>query len=167
MPRFLGQKFGVVPWISMYMLYSSHTATGEPPPSPGWPVEPVEPLEPPTGRILTGKILRPPILSVISSSEATQQRSTWSHKKKFNETVVPLPRLFLMLSMMPQNRCTAKENKLIALLRNEDWIVFVMSIVVGPCHSGCLTLAAFNCCRKMSGTYLIFTSCNINFLFVY
>ena len=43
---------------------------------------------------------------------------TLSHLKSFIESAVPPIRLFLMIIMMPLKRCVAKENYLIALLRN-------------------------------------------------
>ena len=53
-------------------------------------------------------------------------------KKRFIESVVPLLRLFLMLGMMPLERCVATENDLIALLGNEARHQFLMSIEAGP-----------------------------------
>ena len=52
---------------------------------------------------------------------------TLSHLKSFIESVVPPIRLFLMIIMMPLKRCVAKENYLIALLRNEARNNFLMS----------------------------------------
>ena len=52
----------------------------------------------------------------------------WSRKKLF----VPLLRLFLMLGMMPLERCVATEYDCIALLSNEAWNQFLLSIVAGP-----------------------------------
>ena len=44
---------------------------------------------------------------------------TLSHLKSFIESELPPIRLFLMIIMKPLKRCVAKENYLIALLRNE------------------------------------------------
>ena len=57
-------------------------------------------------------------------------------KKSVIETVLPLLRLSLMLSMMPLEMCEATKNYLTALLRNEAWNKFVMSIVAGVLNSG-------------------------------
>ena len=42
--------------------------------------------------------------------------------------MMPLLRLYLMFSMMSIERCVATENKFIAVLRNEAWNKFVMSM---------------------------------------
>ena len=58
-------------------------------------------------------------------------QTTWSHKNIFIGTVVLFMRLFIMLSVMPLERCVATKNDFIAHLRNEARNTFVMSIVAG------------------------------------
>ena len=57
----------------------------------------------------------------------TLHSGTLPHLKSFIESEVPPIRLFLMIIMMPLKRCVAKENYLIALLRNEARNNFFMS----------------------------------------
>ena len=52
---------------------------------------------------------------------------TLSHIKSFLVSAVPHIRLFLVIIMMLLKRCVAKENYLIALLRNEATNKFLMS----------------------------------------
>ena len=83
-----------------------------------------------------------------------------SHLKSFIESAVPPIRLYLMINMMTLKRCVAKENYLIALLRNEARNIFLMS---GPWLSiGKLLLLSFSAPRWRC-CYLIFSSCNIKF----
>ena len=49
---------------------------------------------------------------------------TFSLLKSFIESAVPPIRLFLMIIIIPLKKCVAKENYLIALLRNEARIFF-------------------------------------------
>ena len=60
-------------------------------------------------------------------------QTTWCHEKGFIESVVHLLRLFLMLGMMPLDRCVATENDLIALLRNKARNKKNMSLAAGLC----------------------------------
>ena len=80
-------------------------------------------------------LLSKPIIAFRKVYKNTHKMDIFSkraHKKCFIETVVPLLRLFLMLSMMLLEMCVATENDFIALLRNEAWNKFVMLIVAGP-----------------------------------
>ena len=52
--------------------------------------------------------------------------------ESFIESEVPHIRLFLMLSMMLLKGWVATENVLTALLGNEVWSKFLMSIEAGP-----------------------------------
>ena len=55
-----------------------------------------------------------------ASTSYSDKAVTFFHNFFFIETVVLILRFFLMLSMMPLERCVATENDFIALLRNKD-----------------------------------------------
>ena len=68
-----------------------------------------------------------PVLVKFSPLFGDHRLYTLSHLKSFTKSAVPPIRLFLMIIMMPLKRCVAKENYLIALLRNDARNIFLMS----------------------------------------
>ena len=85
---------------------------------------------------------------------------TLSHPKSFIESAVSPIGLFLLIIMMPLKRCVAKENYLIALLRNEARNNFLMSgpwLSIAKLRPLSFSAPRWRCC------YLIFSSCNVKF----
>ena len=108
------------------------------------------------------KTLKPVQLEVLLIFHVLQQEQlvTLSHIKSFLASAVPHIRLFLVIIMMLLKRCVAKENYLIALLRNEATNKFLMS---GPWLSVAkLRLLSFTVARWRC-LYLIFSSCYVKF----